>query len=130
MVKQASENNPIKVLIVAVQQTAGSALYGMVDVLMAAGNLWQALVREGRERRFKAATGHTLIDHLHNFRIEEAKNSLETTQNAIAEISVAVGYEDVPFFRQLFRRLTGLTPGEYRCLFEPVLQGDSEDNLI
>jgi transcriptional regulator GlxA family with amidase domain len=82
------------------------------------------------KRRFKAATGHTLIDHLHNLRIEEAKNLLETTRNAIAEISVAVGYEDVSFFRQLFRRLTGLTPGEYRRLFKPVLQGDGENNLI
>lgn len=50
MVKKANENNPIKVLIVAVQQTAGSALYGMVDVLMAAGNLWQTLMREGVEQ--------------------------------------------------------------------------------
>ena len=36
---------PIKTLVVAVPETAGSALYGMVDVLMAAGNLWQTLVR-------------------------------------------------------------------------------------
>jgi hypothetical protein len=36
---------PIDVLIVAIPETAGSALYGMVDVLLAAGNLWQTLVR-------------------------------------------------------------------------------------
>jgi transcriptional regulator GlxA family with amidase domain len=36
---------PIKTLIVAVPETAGSALYGMVDVLKAAGNLWQTLAR-------------------------------------------------------------------------------------
>lgn len=35
----------IEVAIVAVPETAGSALYGMVDVLLAAGNLWQTLVR-------------------------------------------------------------------------------------
>ncbi|MEA3411161.1 MAG: hypothetical protein U9R74_06440 [Pseudomonadota bacterium] len=33
------------VLIVAVPETAGSALYGMVDVLLATGNIWQNLVR-------------------------------------------------------------------------------------
>ncbi|MFX4227882.1 MAG: hypothetical protein ACFHHU_08350 [Porticoccaceae bacterium] len=37
------KNHPIEVLILAVPETAGSALYGMVDVLLAAGNLWQTL---------------------------------------------------------------------------------------
>jgi len=43
---------PIDVLIVAVRETAGSALYGMVDVLMATGNIWQTLVRSGDERQY------------------------------------------------------------------------------
>ena len=46
-----SKKAPIKVLIVAVQETAGSALYGMVDVLLAAGNIWQTLVRSETEAR-------------------------------------------------------------------------------
>jgi transcriptional regulator GlxA family with amidase domain len=45
---------PIEVLILAIPETAGSALYGMVDVLSATGNLWQTLVRSGDEtRRFR-----------------------------------------------------------------------------
>ena len=44
-----TKNSPIKVLIVAVPETAGSALYGMVDVLLAAGNIWQTLVRSETE---------------------------------------------------------------------------------
>ena len=40
-----SQHKPVEVLILAVPETAGSALYGMVDVLMAAGNIWQTLVR-------------------------------------------------------------------------------------
>ena len=40
-----SDCSPIDVTVVAVPETAGSALYGMVDVLMAAGNIWQTLVR-------------------------------------------------------------------------------------
>jgi transcriptional regulator GlxA family with amidase domain len=43
---------PIDVLIVAVRETAGSALYGMVDVLLATGNIWQTLVRSGDERQY------------------------------------------------------------------------------
>ena len=42
---------PVEVLILAVPETAGSALYGMVDVLLAAGNIWQSLVRSGTEQK-------------------------------------------------------------------------------
>ena len=45
-----SGKEPVEVLIVAVQETAGSALYGMLDVLLAAGNIWQTLVRSGSEQ--------------------------------------------------------------------------------
>jgi transcriptional regulator GlxA family with amidase domain len=48
------ENNssfPEDVLILALPETAGSALYGMVDVLEATGNVWQTLLRAGDERR-------------------------------------------------------------------------------
>jgi hypothetical protein len=40
---------PGEVLIVAVAETAGAALYGMFDVLLAAGDIWQALVRTESE---------------------------------------------------------------------------------
>jgi hypothetical protein len=41
------ESAPVQVLIVAVAETAGSALYGMLDVLLAAGNIWQTLAGTG-----------------------------------------------------------------------------------
>ena len=40
-----TDASPIDVIVVAVPETAGSALYGMVDVLLAAGNIWQTLAR-------------------------------------------------------------------------------------
>lgn len=72
------------------------------------------------KRRFKAATGTTLIEHVQNLRIEEAKQLLETQQISVDEISAEVGYEDPAFFRRLFKRLTGLTPSEYRRMFRPI----------
>lgn len=72
------------------------------------------------KRRFRAATGSTLIDHVQNLRIEAAKRLLEGERTAVDEISVEVGYEDASFFRRLFRRRTGLSPSEYRRLFRPV----------
>ena len=72
------------------------------------------------KRRFKAATGATLIEYIQNLRIEEAKMMLEAGQKPVDDISVAVSYEDVSFFRRLFKRLTGLTPSQYRRMFKPV----------
>jgi transcriptional regulator GlxA family with amidase domain len=72
------------------------------------------------KRRFKAATGMTLIDYVQNLRIEAAKRALESGSDPVEEISVAIGYEDASFFRRLFKRLTGLTPGQYRRMFQPI----------
>jgi len=73
------------------------------------------------KRRFKAATGTTLIEYIQNLRIEKAKTLLEAGQMPVDDISVAVSYEDASFFRRLFKRLTGLTPGQYRRMFKPIL---------
>lgn len=43
---------PIEVLIVAIPETAGSALYGMIDILSAAGTIWQSLVRTEPLQKF------------------------------------------------------------------------------
>lgn len=69
------------------------------------------------KRRFKAATGLSLIDYVQNLRIEEAKRLLETTRRPIDEISAKAGYENCSFFRRLFRRRCGLGPAAYRRLF-------------
>jgi len=73
------------------------------------------------KRRFKAATGSTPIEYLQNLRVEEAKRLLETGHLPVDEISVAVSYEDPSFFRRLFKRCTGLTPSQYRRMFQPVV---------
>ena len=72
------------------------------------------------KRRFKSATGCSVLDYLQNLRIEKAKHLLESTDKAVEEISVEVSYEDASFFRRLFKRRTGLSPGQYRRMFKPV----------
>lgn len=72
------------------------------------------------KRRFKTATGTTLIAYVQNLRIEEAKRLLEEGDMPLEEIAVSVGYENAAFFRRLFRRSTGLLPGQYRRMFMPV----------
>ena len=79
------------------------------------------------KRRFKTATGSTLIDYVQKLRIEEAKRLLEAGQMPVDDISNEAGYEDSSFFRRLFKRLTGLTPSQYRRLFQPVLNATSSN---
>ena len=74
------------------------------------------------KRRFKAATGSTLIEYLQNLRIEQAKQLLESGDLPIEEVSEAVGYMDVSFFRRLFKRLAGLSPAQYRRMFQSQRQ--------
>jgi len=68
-------------------------------------------------RRFKAATGEAPLAYLHRLRIDSARHYLENAQRSVEEISHEVGYEDVAFLRQLFRRHTGTSPREYRARF-------------
>ena len=70
------------------------------------------------KRRFKPATGSTLIEYLQNLRMERARQSFEAGDLPIEEVSVKAGYQEVSFFRLLFKRLTGLSPGQYRCMFQ------------
>jgi transcriptional regulator GlxA family with amidase domain len=70
------------------------------------------------KRRFRVATGETTISYVQRIRVERAKRALETGSAPIEEISWTVGYEDPASFRRLFKRVTGLTPGEYRRRFQ------------
>ncbi|MEP9379500.1 helix-turn-helix domain-containing protein [Aquabacter sp. CN5-332] len=77
------------------------------------------LPKRSFDRRFRAATGYSPLSYVQTLRVEEAKQLLETSHAAVAEISEEVGYEDEASFRRLFRKLTGLTPGQYRRNFQP-----------
>jgi transcriptional regulator GlxA family with amidase domain len=68
-------------------------------------------------RRFKLAVGEPPLKHLQTLWIEVAKRLLETRQLSIDAVSGRVGYVDMSSFRQLFKRVTGVSPGEYRRRF-------------
>lgn len=75
---------------------------------------WSGLSVHGFKRRFMQATGLSPIKYLQRLRVENAKRMLERTAAPIDQIAWDVGYEDAAFFRRIFKRLTGLTPGAYR----------------
>ncbi|HUK48450.1 MAG TPA: helix-turn-helix domain-containing protein [Terriglobales bacterium] len=68
-------------------------------------------------RRFKEATGDSPLTYLQKLRVAVAKRMLESNHRTMQEISDAVGYHDVVFFRSLFQRHTGVSPSAYRERF-------------
>lgn len=63
---------------------------------------------------FKEVTGQSLVPYLNRFRVTRAQNLLASTEKAIVEISLEVGFCNQSYFGVIFRRLTGMTPLEYR----------------
>ncbi len=73
------------------------------------------------KRRFAKTTGYTPLDYVQSLRIEEAKQMLETTNDAIDDIASQVGYDEPNSFRRLFKKTTGITPNKYRVRFKSVV---------
>ena len=67
---------------------------------------------------FSQETGETFINHLTRVRLERAKTLLETTKMRTSDIAYDVGYNDTHYFSYVFKKNLGLTPKEYRQLFE------------
>lgn len=73
--------------------------------------------RRTLERRFKSATGNSVVEYLQRVRIEQAKQLLETGAQTVSEAMYAVGYNDAKAFREVFRKCAGASPSEYRKKF-------------
>jgi transcriptional regulator GlxA family with amidase domain len=65
-------------------------------------------------RKFTAITGNTPIEYIQRVRVEAAKRFLEKAKLTVEQVCMEVGYSDFGFFRNIFKRLTGLTPQEYK----------------
>jgi len=77
-------------------------------------------------RRFKAATGRLPNAYLQMLRIAAAKEMLEEGRLPVQNICETIGYENIAFFRDVFKRHTGMTPAEYRRSFAPLRVGRGE----
>ena len=73
-----------------------------------------ALGRRNLERRFKKATSNTVIEYIQRVKIEAAKLSLESSRENVNEVMYKAGYSDTKAFRTTFKKITGLSPIEYR----------------
>jgi transcriptional regulator GlxA family with amidase domain len=73
-----------------------------------------AIGRRHFERRFKKATNNTPVEYIQRVKIEAAKKKLESTPKNINEVMYDVGYTDAKAFRMVFKKITGLSPIDYR----------------
>lgn len=73
--------------------------------------------RRNFDRRFIKATGNTPVEYSQRVKIESAKRSFENTRQTIHEVMYTVGYSDVKAFREVFRKITGLSPLEYKAKY-------------
>lgn len=76
-----------------------------------------AVGRRNFDRRFIKATGNTPLEYSQRVKIESAKKAFETTRKTINEVMYDVGYSDVKAFREVFRKITGMSPLEYRTKY-------------
>lgn len=84
-------------------------------------------------RVFKKETGYTFVDYLMRFRIKKAVELLKDTELRIYEVADLVGYTDQRYFSQVFRRITGMTPTQFKegtpGATKPSVQpGNSDDH--
>ena len=71
-------------------------------------------------RRFKSASGETALKYLQHVRVEASKVLLVTTRETFDEIAPMVGYENISFFRKIFKKNVSITPMEFRRKFGPI----------
>lgn len=81
----------------------------VVDLSMKFG-----LSRRNLERRFRKVTFNSILEYLQRVRIEAAKLTLERNRENVNEAMYKSGYNDIKAFRTTFKKLTGLSPLEYR----------------
>jgi transcriptional regulator GlxA family with amidase domain len=73
-----------------------------------------AIGRRHFERRFKKATNNTPSEYIQRVRIEAAKKQLENSRKNVNEVMYDVGYSDNKAFRTVFKKISGLSPVDYR----------------
>lgn len=74
-----------------------------------------------KERKFKEASHDTVLEYIQKIRVEVAKKLLEANRLTVSEVMFEVGYSDSKAFRDVFKRITGITPVVYKQKHEQLI---------
>lgn len=99
-------------VIIQAQTFIESQLHDKISIEQLASRF--AVGRRNFDRRFIKATGNTPVEYTQRVKVESAKKAFESTRKTINEVMYDVGYSDVKAFREVFRKITGMSPLEYR----------------
>lgn len=75
-----------------------------------------ALSTDHFSRLFRGATGLAFGEYVNRRRVENAQQLLRDSAQRVSDISYACGFDSVPHFNRVFRRLTGISPTRFRQL--------------
>ncbi len=105
-------------VVIKAQEYIEQHVDGRISIEELAGMV--AVGRRSLERRFKQATNNSVLEYIQRVKVEAAKRSIESSRKYISEVMYDVGYTDTKAFRTTFKKITGLTPAEYRNRYSKV----------
>lgn len=98
----------------AIQSLMEENLHGELDLEALAAKAH--LSKFHFSKRYKALTGYSPIQHFIHLKMERACYLLDVSTQSIQAVAAELGYEDAHYFSRLFRKVTGVSPREYRRL--------------
>jgi transcriptional regulator GlxA family with amidase domain len=113
--QKTHEDEPVKMA----QEFIEKNVHGRISVEELA--LKFAIGKRNFERRFKKATNNTPVEYMQRVKIEAAKKGLETSRKNVNEVMYDVGYTDTKAFRTVFKKITGLSPIDYRNKYAKIM---------
>ncbi|PZD94302.1 DNA-binding response regulator [Paenibacillus sambharensis] len=106
--KKRSERNVINDILQYIEQNINDDL----SLFAVASKFY--LSREYISRRFRQETGTTLSEYVERMRMDKAKLLLGNAELRITDVAGMVGYSDDKYFSKVFKKQTGVSPGQYR----------------
>ncbi|MFE4353736.1 bifunctional transcriptional activator/DNA repair enzyme AdaA [Peribacillus butanolivorans] len=80
------------------------------------------------QRLFKRVKGLSPTEYIQQLRLEKAIRMLESSEQPVTEIGLAVGFSSTPYFITLFKKNTGYTPSGYRKAYHQDLKKEREQH--
>lgn len=80
------------------------------------------LGRRNLERRFKDATAHSVVGYIQRVKVEAAKKQLEKGKKVVNDVIYDLGYADTKNFRNVFEKVVGMSPAEYRDKYNKQIE--------
>ena len=89
-----------------------------------------SLGKRNLERRFKDATSHSVTEYIQRVKVEAAKKALEKGSRIINDIVYDIGYSDIKSFRNIFKKIVGMSPLEYRNKYNGNIRALEKQTIL